>query len=70
MPQTSQEIDRAQEQILDYLQKHGSAVDPSSVTSEIKGLGIDESLIRAAIWFLLDRHKISLTSNLQLLAVK
>lgn len=61
-----EDIERAELQLEQFV---GDSLEPASPVSAIKrlrSLGISEEVARAAIWFLLDRDRLSLTDDRKL----
>ena len=70
MAATSESVRRAERAILDLLEVQSAPISPQDVKTKALQRGVDGSVIVSAIWFLIDRHKIILTDDLKLLAVK
>jgi hypothetical protein len=59
-------IDRAEEEILKVLAQHAAPMSARVVTEHVQRLGVDKTSIVSAIWFLIDRNAIRLTSDLKI----
>ena len=68
---TEREIDQAQQFIMDTLADYaGKPVSPDEVIEGARKRGaIKESMVRSAVWFLLDQDRISLTHDRKLVAL-
>lgn len=66
MELTNEEIDRAEAQILRELDAHPGQRRPRDVIDAIRREhGSSDSVLRAAIWYLIDRNIIDLTTDLR-----
>ncbi len=60
------EVDRAELSILCVLSTKLEPLAPADLILELEHAGFHNSDIRAAIWYLLDRHHLKLTPDLRL----
>ncbi len=58
---TDEELTRAEEQVLSLLQELPAPASPLLVINRLKDENLAEPLIRAAIWYLIDRNAVQLT---------
>jgi hypothetical protein len=66
MELTNEEIDRAEAQILRELDERPGLRRPREVINAVRHEhGLSESVLRAAIWYLIDRNVIDLTTDLR-----
>jgi len=64
------EIARAESSIISTLtEQAGVALAPRVVITRAVQQGVSESIVRSAIWFLLDRDVISMTNDRKLVAI-
>jgi ribosomal protein S25 len=59
-----QELDRAAEQILEAVRRRSAT--PRVITDTVARSGIEDSIVRAAIWDLIDRGVLVLDASLNL----
>ena len=59
-------VDRAEIDILHLLRTRTEPLAPADLISELERAGFLNADIRAAIWYLLDRHRVKLTLDLRL----
>ncbi len=60
---TNHDIDRAETRIMDILHDESEPVAPSKLFDLLREKGISPLLVRAAIWYLIDRDEVTLTSD-------
>ena len=63
---TGTDMERAELNILHILSTRDAPLAPAELIAELEGAGFLNSDIRAAIWYLLDRHHLRLTIDLRL----
>lgn len=59
-------VEHAESAILRVLQSESTPISIQSLKSRVREEGLDNSSIVSAIWFLIDRNKISLGTDLKL----
>ncbi|HWV35110.1 MAG TPA: hypothetical protein VNZ55_05720 [Thermomicrobiales bacterium] len=64
------EVDRAESNILQVLGQKNAPFPPAELITELERGGFRNADIRAAIWYLLDRHKLDLTLDLKLVLAR
>jgi hypothetical protein len=63
---TEQELESAEAKVLSLLAKEPEPIPPRQVIVNLEKQDVSEYQARAAIWILIDRHKIELTRDLLL----
>jgi hypothetical protein len=58
---TDEDLTRAEQEVLSVLQESPTPSSPRAVIERLKDHGFAEPLIRAAIWYLIDRNAVELT---------
>jgi hypothetical protein len=66
MPTRAEELNRVEQAILEVLRETASPMSPYALVDALKKLGWEEGIIRAAMWYLIDREEIDLTIDRQL----
>ncbi|MGI8406675.1 MAG: hypothetical protein ACR2OE_18255 [Thermomicrobiales bacterium] len=64
--QSDSDMERAELNILHILSTKDAPLAPADLIAELEGDGFLNADIRAAIWYLLDRHHVNLTIDLRL----
>ncbi len=60
------ELVHTEEQVLSLLEGSATPVSPVDLIDQLKARHVSEVLVRAAIWYLIDRDEIELTRDRQL----
>lgn len=63
-----EELDRIEQGIIETVEQAPPRA-PRAVLDELRAQGFDENLIRAAIWFLVDRRKLDFSPQRELVVV-
>ncbi len=63
---TDEQLKQTEERILAELERSARPYPPLELIRQLKAQQISEYLIRAAIWYLIDRNEVELTSDRRL----
>jgi hypothetical protein len=69
MPTRADELNRVEQAILEELQASSAPMSPYDLVAALKKHNLKEDIIRAAMWYLIDRREIDLTTDRQLRSV-
>ncbi len=66
MPTRAEELNQVEQAILGVLRESPAPMSPYELVDALKRLGWEEGIVRAAMWYLIDREEIDLTVDRQL----
>lgn len=57
------QLDQTESRVLAELESSGQPYPPRELINRLREQNISEALVRAAIWYLIDRHQVELTRD-------
>lgn len=66
MPTRAEELKVVENAIIDVLESYGEPMSPRALVDVLKERNLKEDIVRAAMWYLIDREEIDLTIERQI----